>query len=160
MQPQRGLHWVLPGAPSVQRALQESCPPAKLGWGSLCNSSVESEEERYGLAIPYMGRAQAFDAQRSKRLLRKKRSETEKLQAYLGGTARSAFLTSCGVRLRSDPKREASQRKKKKNEAVNSAGSAPFCKTHHFLLFEPNIGGQHFDLEFLRKLFSTLKEHV
>lgn len=125
--------------------------------------AVESEEERYGLAIPYMGAAQAFDAQRSKRLLRKKRSETEKLQAYLGGTAHSAFLTSCAVRLRSDPKQEASQKKKNqknKNGAVNSAGSAPFCKTHHFLLFEPNIGGQHFDFEFLRKIFSTLKEHV
>lgn len=105
--------------------------------------AVESEGEPRGLAIPYMGTAQAFDAQRSKRMLRKKRSETEKLRSYLGGTAHSVVLTSCGVRLRSDPKREASQRKKK-NEAMNSAGSAPFCKRHHFLLFEPNTGGQHF----------------
>lgn len=81
--------------------------------------AVESEEERYGLAIPYMGTAQAFDAQRSKRLLRKKPSETERLQPYLGGTAHSVFLTSCGVRLRSDPKREASQRKKKQGSELS-----------------------------------------
>lgn len=81
--------------------------------------AVESEEERYGLAIPYMGTAQAFDAQRSERLLRKKPSETERLQPYLRGIAYSVFLTSCGVRLRSDPKREASQRRKKRGSELS-----------------------------------------